>query len=131
MSWEAIKEILLWLEPYGFVFVVALCAYSFVLMIGRGLDLVESYKIKNMIAIVYIYIGTACYFYFYKGETLSLNLALLIIMFGSFSMLFYMIVLWRFFARADAFLDKWFASDEDFKKNPKNKKKILKSHKKK
>lgn len=122
MEWENIKEILIWLEPYLFVFIIALCAYSFVLILGRMLNIIHSYQVKNAIAIIYIYGGTYLYFRYYRELAISLELFISIIVFGSFSILFYILVLWRMFDRTDAFLDKWFGKDKGFTEPPKKKK---------
>lgn len=126
MSWEAVKEILMWLEPYAFIFVIAFCAYTFVLILGRAFELIKSFRIKNAIAFIYILAGMFFYFHFRRHQPYGIEFILNIVVFGSFSMLFYMVVLWRFFDRADAFFDKWFGKDKGFIV-PK-KKKVLKKN---
>lgn len=127
MDWEAIKEVLKWLEPYGFIFVIAICAYTFVLTVGRALQLVQSFRIKNIIAFIYIIAGMFFYFYFRQDYSFKeIDIYLNIVIFSSFSMLFYMIVLWRLLDRADGFMDKWFSKDKGFS-IPKKKKALKKS----
>lgn len=126
MSWDIVKEVLSWLEPYAFVFVIAFCAYTFVLVIGRAMEFVHSFRVKNAVAFIYIIGGMFFYFEFRRGMSYNLELALNITVFSSFSMLFYMLVLWRLFDRTDGFLDKWFGKDKGFEgdnKPPSKKKK--------
>lgn len=122
MSWEIVKEILLWLEPYAFIFVVAICAYTTVLMLGRGMKFVESPRVKNIIATIYIVVGLFFYFKYYKGHPYDIKLFLGVIMFSCFSLLFYMLVLWRLFDRMDSFFDKLIGKDKGDPSFPKKKK---------
>lgn len=115
MEWSSIKEILVWLEPYLFIFIIATCAYTFVLILGRMFDLIHKYKIKNLITIIYIFGGMFIYFRFYRDVKSLFSLVMNIIIFGSFSSLFYMLFLWRLIDRTDALLDKWIGKDKGFK----------------
>jgi len=94
---EIIKLISILLLPFT-TFIIAL---GFVYVIGRMLEIVNSYKIKNVIAL-FIMIGSYYYYFFILTPSFSLEETIwYMIIYTSISVIFYVVLGFKFYERMD------------------------------
>jgi hypothetical protein len=124
-------ELLLQFKDYIVLFLEALLRSSTIFLptlavvyiVGRFFELTSSYRVKNFIAMVFLFGISAFQTYTLDGMTDIVAYIWTTFLYGCYATILYVIIGFRLFDRVDAFLDRKIGKDKGFKKPVKKKKK--------